>query len=180
VERLEAELETAQAKAARLEALAYGDDLTRLLNRRGFLRDLQRAIAFGSRYQAPAALLLVDLDAFKPVNDQYGHITGDRALRHVAGILRCNVRSSDSVARLGGDEFALLIWQADEAAARRKALFLEEAIAGSPLVIGRAALKLGASVGSTLLEAGDSADDALARADKAMYARKQERQSLRR
>src|SRR5215207_388792 len=97
VEKLSVALEEARAHAVRLEALAHEDPLTGLLNRRGFLRDLTRALAYGSRYNAPAALLIVDLDAFKPVNDHYGHGAGDRALRHVADMLRSRVRASDSV-----------------------------------------------------------------------------------
>jgi diguanylate cyclase (GGDEF)-like protein len=174
VERLTAELEDARAHAVRLEALAHEDPLTGLLNRRGFLRDLTRAVAFAARYQAPAALLLIDLDQFKPVNDRYGHPIGDHALRHVADILRRNVRASDSVGRLGGDEFVLIIWQVDEAGARQKARAIEEIIAGSPLAVAGTILQLGASVGATLLRAGDTAEDALTRADRAMYARKQE------
>ena len=180
VERLAAELEKAQAYAARLEALAHEDDLTGVLNRRGFLRDLTRALAFSSRYGAPAALLLVDLDAFKPVNDQYGHLTGDRALKHVADILRNNIRASDSVGRLGGDEFVLIIWQVDEIAAEQKARAVEEMVAAAPLPAGDRTVRLGASVGFTLLQSDDTAEEALARADRAMYARKAERSALRR
>ncbi len=178
VQRLTTELEEARAHAARLEALAHEDSLTGLLNRRGFLRDLTRAVAFASRYRAPAALLLVDLDQFKPVNDRYGHPAGDRALRHVANLLRSHVRASDSVGRLGGDEFVLIIWQVDEAAAQDKALAIEAMIAASPLTIGGSALPLGASVGATLLKADDTAETALARADRAMYARKEARRAL--
>ena len=180
VERLAAELDEARTYAARLEALAHEDQLTGLLNRRGFLRDLTRAVAFGSRYGAPAALLLADLDRFKPVNDQYGHPVGDQALKHVADILRRNVRTSDSVGRLGGDEFVLIIWQVDGNAAEQKARSLEEVIAASPLVVGGATLQLWASVGAVLLQSGDTAEAALARADRAMYARKRERGALRR
>ena len=90
------------------------------------------------------------------------------------------MRSSDSVGRLGGDEFVLIIWQVDEAAAAQKAHAIEEAIAASPLAVGGMSLQLGASVGSTLLKADDNAEEALARADRAMYARKQERARLRR
>lgn len=180
VGRLTAELEEARAYAARLETLAHEDALTGLLNRRGFLRDLTRAVAFRARYGAPAALVLVDLDKFKPVNDEYGHPAGDHALKHVAEILRRNVRSSDSVGRWGGDEFVLIIWQVDEAAAQLKASAVEEVIAASPLVLGGSSVTLGASAGTTLLRSDDSAENALARADRAMYARKQERKRLRR
>jgi diguanylate cyclase (GGDEF)-like protein len=179
-ERLAAELDEARAAAARLEALAHEDALTGVLNRRGFLRDLSRAISYVGRYGIPAALLLLDLDAFKPVNDRYGHITGDTALRHVAGVLRSHLRASDSIGRLGGDEFVLIVWQADEAAARHKAALLEEAIAAAPLSIGGATLTLRASIGATLLQGADGPEDALARADRAMYARKATRPGIRR
>ena len=179
VDGLAAELDETRAYAVRLEAMAHEDSLTSLLNRRGFLRDLTRAVAFGSRYDAQAALLLVDLDQFKPVNDRFGHPMGDRALRHVADILRRNVRASDSVGRLGGDEFALIIWQVDEVAAEQKARAIEDMIAATPLAAGGNALPLGASVGLTFLRGDDTADEALARADRAMYARKSERSARR-
>jgi diguanylate cyclase (GGDEF)-like protein len=180
VEELSLALEKARARAARLEALAHEDSLTGLLNRRGFLRDLTRALAFAARYAAPAALLVCDLDAFKPVNDRYGHPVGDRALRHVADLLRSRIRASDSVGRLGGDEFALVIWQVDEAQAEHKARAIEALVAAAPLALGAESLRLGVSVGVTLLYAGDSAEEALARADRALYARKAERAALRR
>ena len=180
VEELSAALDEARARAAQLEALAHEDALTGVLNRRGFLRDLTRALAFASRYNAPAALLLADLDAFKPVNDRFGHLTGDKALGHVADLLRNNIRASDSVGRLGGDEFAFIIWQVDAAGADRKARVIEDLIAASPLIVGGADLRLAASVGATLLAPADSPEEALARADRAMYARKEGRRALRR
>jgi diguanylate cyclase (GGDEF)-like protein len=179
VERLSAALAEARAHAARLEALAHEDALTGILNRRGFLRDLTRALAYGSRYNAPAALLVCDLDGFKLVNDRHGHPVGDRALRHAADLLRSHVRTSDSVGRLGGDEFALVIWQVDEAQAEHKARAIEDLIAADPLPLDGASLRLGASVGSTLLRADESPEEALVRADRALYARKAERRSRR-
>jgi diguanylate cyclase (GGDEF)-like protein len=157
-----------QAYAARLEALAHEDALTGVLNRRGFMRDLTRAVAFGSRYGVRAALLLVDLDRFKPVNDRYGHPIGDRALKHVADLLRRYVRSSDSVGRLGGDEFVLVIWQVDESAAVEKARAIEKMIAASPFNMGRTVVQIGASIGATLLKAEDTAEEVLARDDHAI------------
>jgi diguanylate cyclase (GGDEF)-like protein len=180
VEELSAALEEAHAQAALLEALAHEDALTGVLNRRGFLRDLTRALAFTARYAAPAALLLADLDAFKPVNDRYGHPFGDRVLRHVADLFRANVRASDSVGRLGGDEFAFIIWQVDAAEAERKARSIEELIAAAPLTLGGADLRLGASIGATVLTGSDNPEEALARADRAMYERKVVRRALRR
>jgi diguanylate cyclase (GGDEF)-like protein len=180
VGELSAALDEARARAVQLEAMAHEDALTGALNRRGFLRDLTRALAYGSRYGAPAALLLCDLDDFKPVNDRYGHPTGDRALQHVADLLRAHVRASDSVGRIGGDEFALILWQVDELQAEGKARAIEDLVAASPVAAGGESLPLAASVGCTLLRAGESAEDALARADRAMYTRKRERGAVRR
>ncbi|HEX2135029.1 MAG TPA: GGDEF domain-containing protein [Microvirga sp.] len=177
VARLAAELAEAQARASRLESLAREDPLTGLLNRRGFLRDLARAVAYRSRYGTSTAVLIADVDGFKPVNDTYGHAVGDRALAHVAALLRDNLRASDAIGRLGGDEFGVILWHADERAARQKALSLEAIVAGSPLAASGLTLTLGVSIGVASLEPGDGADAVLARADRAMYARKHERKA---
>lgn len=179
VERLAVELEQMRAHASLLESLALEDPLTGLLNRRGFFRDLSRAIAFRARYGTPVALLLADLDRFKPINDEHGHEVGDRALAHLAGILRGNVRASDSVGRLGGDEFALILWQMDEGNAAVKTAALQALVARSPLTVGGATLTLAASIGVTMLEPMDSPEEALSRADQAMYAQKAARRASR-
>jgi diguanylate cyclase (GGDEF)-like protein len=174
IERLEAELALARARAASLEALAHEDALTGVANRRGFLRDLERALAYRARHATPIALILLDLDRFKAVNDTHGHAVGDRALAHLAATLRAHVRASDSLGRLGGDEFALLAWQIEPAAAEAKARALEAIVAGAPLD----ALPLSISAGATMLADGDSPETALARADAAMYACKRGRDAL--
>jgi diguanylate cyclase (GGDEF)-like protein len=177
VERLSAELEEIRGHAANLESLALEDPLTGLLNRRGFMRDLSRAIAYRARYGTPAALLLADLDRFKPINDTYGHNAGDRALAHLSALLRGNIRASDCLGRLGGDEFALILWQVDEEAARKKAASLQAIVAATPLSVGGLVLPLGASIGITLLAAEETPEEALMRADQAMYRQKAERQA---
>jgi diguanylate cyclase (GGDEF)-like protein len=175
VERLAAELTDLRAHASFLESLAQEDPLTGLLNRRGLFRELARAIAHRARYGTPIALLVADLDAFKGINDRHGHGAGDEALVHVAKLLRNNVRASDTVGRLGGDEFAVLLWHVGEEAARQKARSLEAMIAASPVRAGRHDPALGASIGAALLEGADTVEEALARADRAMYRRKAER-----
>ncbi len=177
VDRLAAELTDMRAHASLLESLAQEDALTGLLNRRGFFRDLARAIAYRTRYGTPIAVLLADLDGFKAINDTHGHEVGDRALVHVATLLRNNVRASDSVGRLGGDEFGVILWHADEGAALQKARTLEGIVDASPLRVGSMTLDLASSLGVTLLDAKDTAEDALSRADQAMYARKAERRA---
>jgi diguanylate cyclase (GGDEF)-like protein len=177
VDRLAAELTDMRAHAALLESLAQEDSLTGLLNRRGFFRDLARAAAYRTRYDTPVGLLLADLDGFKAINDTHGHEVGDRALVHIATLLRNNVRASDSVGRLGGDEFAIILWQVDEATALQKAASLAAMIAASPLRHGALAFPLSSSIGTAMLDARESAEDVLSRADRAMYVQKAARRS---
>lgn len=180
LERLRAELAEVRARAAALEAFAHEDPLTGSLNRRGFERDLARAIAYRARYGTPVALILIDLDRLKPINDRHGHTAGDRALAHVATLLRNNIRASDTSARIGGDEFALLIWQIEEARARQKALALQSLMTASPLQAAGAPIAVEASIGLAMLEPGDTCESVLTRADRALYADKAERRVLRR
>lgn len=172
VERLAAQLEQSRVRISDLEAMIEIDPLTDLLNRRGFERELKRALAYVKRYVTGAALLFIDLDAFKPVNDIQGHAAGDAVLKAVAATLTRNVRASDIVARLGGDEFVVLLWNAAEPSAAAKAAALEMLIAATPVRWGAATLTVGASIGVAPIDAVDTAADLLARADAAMYARK--------
>jgi diguanylate cyclase (GGDEF)-like protein len=175
VARLEGELAAARAQVAALEATADVDPLTEIFNRRGFKRELARAVAYVKRYETPAALVYVDLDGFKPVNDAHGHAAGDAMLKAVAATLRRHVRASDTVARVGGDEFVLLLWHLGAADAARKAAATEDLIAATEIAWNGARLSVGASAGFTELTPRDDAGDVLARADQAMYARKAER-----
>jgi diguanylate cyclase (GGDEF)-like protein len=177
IDRLQTQLAEALDHVSRLEALAHEDALTATQNRRGFMRDLGRAIAYRNRYGTPAALLVADLDAFKIINDRLGHDAGDRCLSHVAGLLKTNIRASDTLGRLGGDEFAVIIWQVDAGFAEQKARMLESIVAETPLLIDQTRLTLGISIGVTELTERDAPEAALARADRAMYARKAERRS---
>lgn len=177
VERLERELVAARSRMAALEASAEIDPLTASLNRRGFERQLKGALAQAKRYGASAALLYVDLDGLKPVNDRHGHAAGDAVLRAVAVVLARHVRESDVVARLGGDEFGVLLWHVSQADADRKARLLEAAIARTTATHGGATLTVGASIGAAALLPLDRPADVLERADRAMYARKSARTS---
>ena len=89
-------------RIAQLEKLAMTDELTGLLNRRGFERELQRTLALASRYEEPGLLVYVDLDGFKLVNDTYGHAAGDAVLKRVSRLLTDNLRCTDLVVRLVG------------------------------------------------------------------------------
>lgn len=171
IERLQAELMQAKWTIAELEARADIDPLLDILNRRGFDRELSRAVAYVSRYGTQAALVFIDLDGFKAVNDRHGHAAGDELLKTVARQLTGRVRASDVVARFGGDEFAVLLWNLDEAQANAKARELEEAIAAVVAGDGR----FGASAGVVPLTGKATPAEIVEAADTAMYARKRER-----
>jgi len=175
VERLQAELAAMRDKVADLETKVDVDPLLGIFNRRGFARELSRALSFVARYDTRAALVYLDLDGFKAVNDLHGHAAGDTLLKSVAVTLTASVRASDSVARLGGDEFAVLLWNLGEGEVAAKALSLEQRIAAGEVMWDGRRLAVGASAGFTVLARGDEAPAVLARADRAMYARKAER-----
>ncbi|MBV8792368.1 MAG: GGDEF domain-containing protein [Pseudolabrys sp.] len=175
IERLKHDLDVARAKIGELEARADVDPLLDILNRRGFERELKRALAYIDRYGTLAALIYIDLDGFKTVNDRHGHAAGDALLTAVAQRLTGLVRASDIVARLGGDEFAVLIWNAPEQAARVKARELETAVCEVDVPHAGEQLSVGASAGVAMLGKSQTPGAILHAADQAMYARKRER-----
>lgn len=156
-----------------LEGLSVTDELTGLLNRRGFSDRLQNALAAAKRQGPTGALLLIDLDKFKAVNDTYGHMAGDALLVTVARILQSRTRETDSIARLGGDEFAVIMPGAndDEAAARIAAL--DKELNTRTLQWNGSSIHLHASVGHDAYSQDDTETELLDRVDRAMYARKQ-------
>jgi len=177
VARLEAELAAMRERVAELETRAESDPLTGVMNRRGFERELKRAVAYVRRYGGNAALVYLDLDGFKPVNDRHGHAAGDAVLKAVAATLVGSVRASDTVARLGGDEFAALLWNLTTPAAQAKALVLEQAVAAAKVAWGGGLLSVAASAGVAELSADQDPAQAVACADAAMYGRKRARRA---
>jgi diguanylate cyclase (GGDEF)-like protein len=175
IERLKHDLTVARAKIVELEARADVDPLLDILNRRGFERELKRSLAYMQRYGTIAALIYIDLDGFKDINDRHGHAAGDALLKAVAKRLAAQVRASDVVARLGGDEFAVLIWNAGGDAALAKARELEATVADVRVSHGDAKLAVGASAGTAVLGPLDTPAQVIEAADRAMYARKTER-----
>jgi diguanylate cyclase (GGDEF)-like protein len=175
VRHLRVELARALKRIEELQASGETDFLLGIPNRRGFERELNRAIAYMKRYEAGGALIVLDVDRLKPVNDAFGHAAGDQVLRAVADLLRRRVRSSDLVARLGGDEFALLLWNLSETDARAKAAALEEAIDRLTFVFDGRSVLAGASAGVAILDAHAEAGRAIEEADRAMYVRKAQR-----
>jgi diguanylate cyclase (GGDEF)-like protein len=175
VERLSAELAASRLVIGELEGRIDVDPLTQIINRRGFERALTRSLAYVKRYQAAAALVYLDLDEFKPVNDRHGHTAGDAVLQAISAALLREVRACDIVARIGGDEFVVLLWNMTEADALGKAAALEKAVYATPVRWGASTMVLGASAGVALIGPLDTAAEALARAGRAMYARKMAR-----
>jgi GGDEF domain-containing protein len=114
IRRLKAQLARTQAQIEELQASADTDFLLGIPNRRGFERELNRAIAYIKRYRAGGALVVLDVDRLKPINDAFGHAAGDQVLKAIVTTLLAQVRASDVVGRLGGDEFALLLWNLSE------------------------------------------------------------------
>ncbi len=158
-----------------LERLADTDTLVPLPNRRAFERELRRVIASVARYGHSAAVLFFDLNGMKAVNDRHGHQAGDTVLLHVASHLKSSLRAADTVARIGGDEFAMILDHLDEGQARAKVQALVAAISGKSLDIGRATVQVSVSAGLAMVEAGDTVQAVLDRADTAMYAQRSER-----
>jgi diguanylate cyclase (GGDEF)-like protein len=172
VDNLRRELSATRARLDEAEKHADQDQLLPLLNRRAFVRELTRYIAFAGRYGTPASLIYFDLNDFKKINDTYGHAGGDAALLNFANVLSANVRDSDCVGRLGGDEFGILLSHADQAQAHKKADVLAEKLRAAPTIWNSKSIQLSFAYGAFELKAGDDADQAMARADEAMYAHK--------
>ena len=175
VRRLRAQLAKAQARIEELQASADIDFLLDIPNRRGFERELHRSIAYIKSYHASGALIVLDVDRLKPVNDAYGHAAGDQVLKAVVAALLRQIRSSDMVGRLGGDEFALLLWNLSETDARAKAAALEQAIDRLTFTFRGRTVTAGASAGVAILGLQSEAGRALEEADSAMYVRKAQR-----
>jgi diguanylate cyclase (GGDEF)-like protein len=175
IRRLKTQLARALARIDELQASADTDFLLDIPNRRGFEREFNRAIAYIKRYHASGALIVLDVDRLKPINDAFGHAAGDQVLKAIAATLLSQVRSSDVVGRLGGDEFGLLLWNLSETDARAKAAALEAAIDQLGFVFRGRTVNAGASAGVAILGPHAEAGRALEEADSAMYVRKAQR-----
>jgi diguanylate cyclase (GGDEF)-like protein len=175
VHRLRTELAQALKRVDELQAHADTDFLLDILNRRGFARELSRSVAYIKRYHASGALIVLDVDRLKPINDAFGHAAGDEVLKAVVAELQRQVRSSDVIGRLGGDEFALLLWHLSETDAHAKAAALEQAIDRLTFVFRGHSVTAGVSAGVALLGPHAEAGKALEEADRAMYVRKAQR-----
>ena len=136
------------------------------------MRALERLTDRVNRYDEKAAMLFVDIDGLKLINDSFGHKAGDEALIQVARLLAGAVRKSDLVARIGGDEFGILLSHADETSALETAARLVDLIAGCDFIHDGDALPLSVAIGVGMISGEESPEDVMARADAEMYRRK--------
>lgn len=172
---VERALEKAEKTEAELRYLADHDSLTGLLNRRSFRSELDQYVSFSARYGGQGAVMIIDIDGLKEVNDTLGHHTGDVLIRQIAEIMRERVRETDIVARLSGDEFAVLMPQTDTAGALQLGEDLRSAVSEGTAPAPDAN-NVTVSVGITMFggkrEAGS--ETVLIAADQAMYRAKEQ------
>lgn len=156
---------------AELQVFATTDSLTQLANRRWFIVQLEAELSCVKRSaEHRATLLMLDLDHFKKINDEWGHAVGDQALRHFAKILRSQLRQSDTAGRLGGEEFAVVLSTADIDKSLRFAERLQQALASTPLIHDDQPIYLAVSIGIAAMDAADSTVEAVvSRSDAALY-----------
>lgn len=169
IARLRSMIARLEDRVVHLDRMAHLDPLLEVANRRGLMRELDSMIARHERHDTGGAVLFVDLNGLKGLNDEFGHEGGDQALMHVARQLRSGVRLTDCVARLGGDEFCILLERVDEARANETVERLVDLVASEPFSFGGQQLNLSVAIGMTLVQRGDTPSELLARADRAMY-----------
>lgn len=167
--RAEQRIAEQERRIAFLEGLSATDELTGLLNRRGFTQQLNRVLALSRRYGETGVLIYCDLDNLKEVNDTWGHEAGDRLLRCAAHTFLSSVRESDVVGRLGGDEFAVILIQTNLRNGAKRARTLQWLIERAGISIGSVEVLVRASMGIEPYGPEDSVEDLLRRADMAMY-----------
>ena len=142
---------TVEEKTAQLTTLAFHDPLTGLANRRLLNEQLEQEIHHLLRNKTQAALLYVDLDDFKRINDSMGHEVGDELLQHISDRFRATLRKSDIVARLGGDEFAILLRDSDSAGQVKKTADKLISLVQQPLTLKDREVTVSATIGITLI-----------------------------
>jgi diguanylate cyclase (GGDEF)-like protein len=145
------------------------DELTSVLNRRGISEALTREQLRADRYGLSLAVLFIDVNKFKPINDTFGHKVGDQALRLVAQTLQATARASDIVGRIAGDEFLVILTDVDSAGAERAAGRMMAAVEQAHLAVGELRIELSISAGSATHRAGMCTESLIERADTAMY-----------
>lgn len=163
------DLSRTKESLAEIERLVDVDCLAPIPNRRAFMRRLSWTITMHERYSHPSTILYFDINEFKQINDKYGHAAGDLAIRHIAQLLTATMRESDFLARIGGDEFAVIMYYANEEAAKKRGAKIAEKLQKTPFVFNGKPLHVSAAYGYYSIRNGDDAESALASADMSMY-----------
>jgi diguanylate cyclase (GGDEF)-like protein/PAS domain S-box-containing protein len=156
----------------RLEYLAVHDYLTGLYNRRHFEQELAHEVDRAARYGSPGAILIIDVDNFKNINDTFGHLAGDDLLKEIAGLLKHRMRHTDILARIGGDEFAVLLPHTNATQSKTVADDFVKVLDKQVAMLANESIRITASVGVASFD-GISAEEVFMRADAAMYGAKQ-------
>ncbi len=167
---IERDLTDHKRKQSRLEDMATTDSLTGLLNRQAFMQRADKEYVRTKKYSRPLSAVMIDVDHFKSINDQYGHSVGDEVLRAMSKICQLSLRGSDVLGRIGGEEFVLLLPDTPEASAIYVAERMREHLVMTPIDIDGMKLKITASFGvATMRENDINFTSLLERADVAMY-----------
>ena len=170
---LEIQVREQEDQIAVLKEAARSDALTGLANRRVFDQEMHRTLSAAKRYKRLGALMILDLNGFKGINDQLGHAVGDHVLQHVSKLLMQNTRPTDVVARLGGDEFAVILNEVSSSEdVEKRAVALRTIIEGAPCMIDGRSLQLSISVGAHTFGDGETMEEIFDKADMRMYAEK--------
>jgi diguanylate cyclase (GGDEF)-like protein len=172
ISKLREQLELQDGKIDTLKKQALEDPLTCLPNRRAFEKELKKVMSYYKRYNRNGALLLIDIDAFKSINDTLGHLAGDALLKHLATQLKNHIRETDFVARLGGDEFCILLREVSQEEVTRKVEELNAALSISPCLYETKEVYLSVSIGQCMFGSATCKQELLDKADRAMYAHK--------
>lgn len=154
----------------RLQRLVSEDSLTGLGNRSSLEQWIEREVSRAHRHSNPLAVMMIDVDHFKAINDQHGHLAGDRVLQHIASILRGSTRKSDLLFRFGGDEFTVLLPHTDQAGAEEAARQIRRNLADNPPAVdGDRTLTPDVSIGIACYGDGDDGERLMERADNHLY-----------
>jgi len=159
-----------------LRHLSTTDEVTHALNRRGFSIALRQTLERARRHGETGFLLIIDMDGFKQINDNFGHLAGDKVLKTVADCLKKQTRSLDNIARIGGDEFAVIITNISTELGMKKVRELEKTINSLTFIWEGHSINIRASFGHEAYGTHEEEDGLLARADSNMYAKKKHRQ----
>lgn len=163
------ELSRTKETLSEMEQLVDVDCVAPIPNRRAFMRRLSWAITMHERYSHPSTILYFDINDFKEINDTHGHAAGDLAIRHISQLLASSMRESDFLARIGGDEFAIIMYYADENAAKKRGEIISDKVKNTPFVFAGKKLHLSTAYGYYTVHNGDDAEACLAAADMSMY-----------